>query len=239
MAAQAGVRHSIKNPKDYMNSNVNGFFNILEASKIIKLNHLIYASSSSVYGDSKRFPLKEITNTDKPKSFYAATKKINEIMAYSYSVINKLPTTGLRFFTVYGNYGRPDMSLFLFTKAILEDRKINLHNFGNHIRDFTHVIDTVTYIAYLLDKPIKKGIPYQILNIGSERPKSLKYFLKIIEKKLSKKAKINFLDFQIGDVYKTYADNSLVKKITKYRPKIYIEKGINDFIEWYKNYYIK
>ena len=205
LAAQAGVRYSIKKPDVYLNSNVFGFFNILECCKKNKTKHLLFASTSSVYGSNKNFPLKEKSNTDQPLSFYAATKKCNEIMAHSYSNIYRLPCTGLRFFTVYGPLGRPDMVLFKFTKAILENKKINLFNYGNHIRDFSYIDDVVNSIEKLIKKPPKSKIPYEIYNIGNNNPQHLKKFLKILEKKLTIKAKVKFQPLQLGDIHKTYA----------------------------------
>ncbi len=237
LAAQAGVRHSISNPQTYVDSNIVGFFNILEQSKRLKIKHLIFASTSSVYGGSKKFPLKEKYNTDGPLSFYAATKKSNEVMSHSYSHIFKMPITALRFFTVYGPYGRPDMALFKFADAIIKNKKIDLFNKGKHYRDFTYVDDIVSGIIGLINKPSQKEIPFQIFNIGSSKPHYLKKFLEIIERKLNKKAKINFKPFQLGDVYKTHADVSALKKKIGYKPKTSLEKGIYNFINWYRNYY--
>lgn len=237
LAAQAGVRYSIKNPETYFKNNLEGFFNILELSKINKIKHLIFASTSSVYGNNSQFPLKENMNTDKPLSFYAATKKSNEVMAYSYANIYKLPTTGLRFFTVYGPFGRPDMSLFKFTKAILENKKINLFNSGDHIRDFTYVDDIVEGITGLISKPSNNAVPYNCFNIGGGKPNKLKIFLNFIENNLSKKAKIKNLPLQMGDVKKTHASIKLLRNYTSYKPKTGIKKGIKSFIDWYKDYY--
>ncbi len=235
LAAQAGVRYSIDNPSIYLDSNINGFFNILEASQKNKIKHLIYASTSSVYGDNNLFPLKEDFNTDKPLSFYAATKKCNEIMAYSFSNIYKLPSTGLRFFTVYGPYGRPDMSLYKFTKNIKTNKNVYLYNKGNHLRDFTYIDDLTDYIFKLINKIPKKRVPYEIYNIGSGKPKHLKYFLNVIEKTLQKKAKVKYLGMQKGDVHKTHADvfkiNNKVGKIKTTN----FDSGIKKFIEWFKN----
>ena len=237
LAAQAGVRHSIKEPRSYLTTNINGFFNILDNCRIFKIKHLLYASTSSVYGDNKKFPLQEDYDTDKPASFYAATKKSNEILAYSYSSIYGLKTTGLRFFTVYGPFGRPDMALFKFTKNISQGKKVELFNRGNHIRDFTYVDDVVGYIGSLINKPSKKKVPYQVFNVGSNNPKSLKYFLRIIERNLNKVSKKKYLPFQKGDVHKTHADIALIKKYTKLSPKFSIERGIKYFIEWYSKHY--
>ena len=203
LAAQAGVRYSINHPEKYVSSNLVGFFNVLEVARLFKVKHLIFASTSSVYGDNKKFPLKENYDTDKPLSFYAATKKSNEVMAHAYSNIYKLPCTGLRFFTVYGPMGRPDMSLFKFSNAMIKNKKIELYNKGNHYRDFTYVDDIVISISKLLTNPSNSQIPYDIFNIGSSKPYYLKKFLSLIEENLSKKAKIKFLKIQQGDVHKT------------------------------------
>ena len=237
LAAQAGVRYSIKNPKIYFKSNLEGFFNILEVSRHNKIKHLVFASTSSVYGDTKKFPLNENNRTDHPLSFYAATKKSNEIMAHSYSYIYKLPCTGVRFFTVYGPFGRPDMALFKFTKNIINNQSIELFNNGNHLRDFTYVDDIVDGIYSLIKRHSKKNIPYEIFNIGNGNPKKLKDYLKFIEKKLNSKAKVKKLPLQIGDIFKTHSDIKKLKKYTNYKPKTNIEVGISKFIEWYKDYY--
>ena len=237
LAAQAGVRYSIMNPETFFKSNLEGFFNILELSKENKIKHLIFASTSSVYGNKKKFPLKEFMNTDKPLSFYAATKKSNEVMAYSYSHIYNIPSTALRFFTVYGPFGRPDMSLFKFAKKILKNEEVPLFNHGDHIRDFTYIDDIVEGIFLILNKPSKDKIPYNCFNIGNGIPYKLKIFLKLIEKNLEKKAKIKNLPLQLGDVRKTHSDISLFKKFSKYQPKTNIKKGIHEFINWYKKHY--
>ena len=237
LAAQAGVRYSIKNPRIYFKSNLEGFFNILEISRHNNIKHLIYASTSSVYGDSKKFPLSEINRTDQPLSFYAATKKSNEVMAHSYSYIYKLPCTGVRFFTVYGPFGRPDMALFKFTKNILNNHPIELYNKGNHFRDFTYVDDIVDGIYSLIKKQSKKSIPYEIFNIGNGTPKKLLDYLKHIEKNLNKISKTKKLPLQTGDIVKTHSNINKLKKYTGYKPKTNIKIGINRFIEWYKDYY--
>ena len=237
LAAQAGVRHSFKNPKSYLVNNIDGFFSILETSRKNNIKHLIFASTSSVYGDSKKFPNKEDDNTDKPLSFYAASKKSNEVMAYSYSNIYKIPITALRFFTVYGPMGRPDMSLFKFTKSIINSKKIDLYNYGIHERDFTYIEDVTISINKLLKKPSKMKIPYNCFNIGSNRPKKLNYFIQLIEKNLNFKAKKNFLPMQLGDVYKTHADNKKLNKYINFKPKVSIDSGIKNFIKWFLNYY--
>ena len=237
LAAQAGVRYSIKNPRIYFKSNLEGFFNILEISRHNNIKHLIYASTSSVYGDSKKFPLSEINRTDQPLSFYAATKKSNEVMAHSYSYIYKLPCTGVRFFTVYGPFGRPDMALFKFTKNILNNHPIELYNNGNHFRDFTYVDDIVDGIYSLIKKESKKSIPYEIFNIGNGTPKKLLDYLKHIEKNLNKISKTKKLPLQTGDIVKTHSNINKLKKYTGYKPKTNIKIGISRFIEWYKEYY--
>tara|TARA_Y100000741_G_scaffold251050_1_gene193068 strand:+ start:116 stop:1090 length:975 start_codon:yes stop_codon:yes gene_type:complete len=240
LAAQAGVRNSIQYPEQYFESNIKGFFNVLESCKKLKVKHLIFASTSSVYGDSKKFPLKENANTDKPLSFYAASKKSNEVMAYSYSYIYKLPITGLRFFTVYGPMGRPDMSLFKFVKNILENKKISLFNKGNHIRDFTYVDDVVNYIEkiiYIIPK--NKIAPFEIYNIASNKPKALKSFISLIEKNLLIKSKKIYKGLQKGDVHKTHGDNKKIVQLTKVKTITNIEKGIKKFIDWYRSYEIK
>ena len=237
LAAQAGVRYSIKKPKTYFKSNMEGFFNILEVSKNNNIKHLIYASTSSVYGNTKKFPLSESDNTDHPLSFYAATKKSNEIMAHSYSYIYKLPCTGVRFFTVYGPFGRPDMALFKFTKNIIKNRSVELFNKGKHLRDFTYVDDIVEGVFSLIKKQSKKSIPYEIFNIGNGNPKKLIDYLKYIEKNLNRSSSIKKLPLQIGDIIKTHSDIKKLKKFTGYNPKTNINIGVNKFIEWYKDYY--
>jgi len=237
LAAQAGVRYSIKFPESFVQSNLVGFFNILEVAKKNKINHLIFASTSSVYGNNDEFPSNENLKTDKPLSFYAATKISNELMAYSYSNIHKLPCTALRFFTVYGPYGRPDMSLFKFTKSILSNKKINLFNKGKHDRDFTYIEDIVAGIFLLIKKPSKNKIPYNCFNLGNGNSKKLTFFLKVIESNLLKKAKINYLSLQKGDVRKSHADIGKIKKFVNYLPRTDVNKGIKKFVDWYKKYH--
>ena len=236
LAAQAGVRHSINHPEEYFKNNMTGFFNILESSRKNKIHHLIFASTSSVYGDSKKFPLNEDFDTNHPLSFYAATKKSNEVMAYSYSNIYKLKCTGLRFFTVYGEYGRPDMSLYKFTKSIISNQHINLFNKGNHIRDFTYIDDVVNMIGRVINKPSKKNVPYQIFNVCSQQPNKLIYFLNLIEKNIGKKAKILKKPLQKGDVYKTHGSIKKISKIINYKPRTSIEDGIKNFVSWFRKY---
>jgi len=237
LAAQAGVRYSIENPETYIKNNILGFFNIIELSRKINVKHFIYASTSSVYGSTKKYPLKESFNSDQPLSLYAATKKSNEVIAHSYSNIYEIPTTGIRFFTVYGPFGRPDMSLFKFTKSILENKKINLYNFGNHYRDFTNVEDVSKIIFKLLTKKSKSAIPYQIINVGNDNPTHLKKFVSIIEDNLGKKAIIKLLPLQMGDIFKTHANIEKLKSLIRYKPKVKIAEGIKKFILWYKDYY--
>tara|TARA_Y100000590_G_C15741235_1_gene1020333 strand:- start:2379 stop:3353 length:975 start_codon:yes stop_codon:yes gene_type:complete len=236
LAAQAGVRYSLIDRNKYLKNNIIGFFNILESCKELKIKHLIFASTSSVYGNNKKFPYRETDNTDKPLSFYAATKKSNEVMAYSYSNLYKIPCTGLRFFTVYGPYGRPDMSLFKFTQAILKSKKIELYNKGKHFRDFTYIDDVVEGISKLLTKPPIKKIPYSIYNLGNGKPTSLKLFVKIIENSIGKKTKIALKPFQTGDVYKTHANINSLKRLINFNPKTNVNVGIKKFIYWYKKY---
>ena len=237
LAAQAGVRYSIENPKTYFKNNLEVFFNVIEASKNNKIKHLIFASTSSVYGENNNFPLNENANTDKPLSFYAATKKSNEILAYSYSNIYQLPCTALRFFTVYGPYGRPDMALFKFTKNILENREIELFNNGNHSRDFTYIDDIVSGIISIIKKPKKSKIPFNIFNIGRGNSQKLKFYLNFIEKKLNKKANVKNLPLQLGDIKKTHSDISSLQNFSNYKPGTDIEEGISEFVDWYISYY--
>jgi len=239
LAAQAGVRYSIYDPSSYLNNNIIGFFHILQISRIFKINHLLFASTSSVYGSNKKFPLTENHNTDKPLSFYAATKKTNEVMAHAFSNIYKIPCTALRFFTVYGPYGRPDMSLFKFTEAIFKSKKIELFNRGDHIRDFTYIDDVIISVEKLINKPPKNVIPYDVFNIGSARPKHLKFFLKTIEKTLGKKTNIKLMNLQKGDVYKTHANVNKLSRFINYKPEISLNRGIKNFIEWYIKFYKK
>lgn len=238
LAAQAGVLYSIKNPETYLKNNIEGFFNILSASKKFNIKHLIFASTSSVYGPANIFPLKENDNTDKPLSFYAATKKSNEVMAHSFSNVYKLPCTGLRFFTVYGPMGRPDMALFKFTRAILDKKKMYLNNNGNHVRDFTYIDDIVSGIIKLINIPPKKKIPFEIFNIGNSSPKKLKSFLFEIENYLGIKAKIKYRALQVGDIYKTHASVDKLKIKTGYKASTEIRAGIKKFIDWYKEYFV-
>jgi UDP-glucuronate 4-epimerase len=251
LAAQAGVRYSLVNPFAYIESNVTGFLNILEACRHIRPEHLIYASSSSVYGANKRIPFSVHDNVDHPLALYAVTKKANELMAHSYANLYHIPVTGLRFFTVYGPYGRPDMALFLFTKAILSGQPIDVFNFGRMKRDFTYVDDIIEGVVRLLPKvpvanqswdglhpdPAISFAPYQLFNIGNNRPIELMDFIRAIEDKLKRKAIINLLPIQDGDVPETSADIRDLEEVTGFRPTTSIDKGIENFISWYKEYY--
>ncbi len=242
LAAQAGVRFSIYNPRVYFKSNIEGFFNMINLSLEKKIKHFIFASSSSVYGDQKKFPLKENFNTDMPKSFYAATKKSNEIMAHSYSSIYGMKNTALRLFTLYGSYGRPDMAIFKFTNSISKNKKIELFNNGNHFRDFTHVDTFLLFIEKLILKPSKKKVPFNIFNIGNGKSEKLSKFINLIEKNLKKKSKIIKKPLQRGDVLKTHSSISKISKYLFLKNKLIsknILKGIKEYVDWYKNYYLK
>ena len=233
LAAQAGVRYSIEYPEKYFESNIEGFFNIINISRKYKIKHFLYASTSSVYGVQNEFPLKENYNTDKPLSFYAASKKCNEVIAYSYSNIYQIPTTGLRFFTVYGPYGRPDMALFKFAELIRKNLNIKLFNYGNHERDFTYIDDIIEGISKIINKPSSKKIPYEIFNIGGNKSYKLKYFISMIESNLGRKAKFVKLPLQKGDVRKTHASTIKIDKLINKKKYIKLEKGIKYFFDWY------
>ncbi len=237
LAAQAGVRYSIENPKAYIQSNIVGFLNILEACRHNKIKHLVYASSSSVYGNSKKMPLSTTDSVDNPISLYAATKKSNELMAYTYSHLYSIPTTGLRFFTVYGPWGRPDMAYFSFTKSIREKKPIKIFNYGDLYRDFTYIDDIVEGIVKVLHKITENTPPYAVYNIGNSSPVKLMDFIETIEKALGKEAVKEFHAMQPGDVYKTYADVSELEKRFGYAPGTPLEKGIGKFVDWYKSYF--
>ncbi len=251
LAAQAGVRYSLTNPYVYVDSNIVGFINLLECCRHNSIEHLAYASSSSVYGLNESQPFSTHDNVDHPISLYAASKKSNELMAHTYSHLFNLPTTGLRFFTVYGPWGRPDMALFLFTKAILEDRAIDVYNYGDMQRDFTYIDDIVEGVVRVIDNPPKGNLnwsgknpdpssskaPYKIYNIGNNAPVGLMDFIEEIEKKIGKKAKKNFLPLQPGDVKSTYADVSDLIEDLGYKPQTPIREGISNFIDWYLDYY--
>jgi len=237
LAAQAGVRFSIKNPDQYYQSNIKGFYNILDLSKQFKINHLFFASSSSVYGDSTDLPSKETSNTDRPISFYAATKKTNEVMAYAYSAIYKLPTTALRFFTVYGPYGRPDMSLYKFFDNIIKGKSIDVFNHGKHERDFTYIDDVVKILVKIKDTIPKGDTPYQCLNIANSKPVKIIDYIKLISKVLKKNVKIKYLGLQKGDVKITYASNKVIKKkVGKFR-STKLEEGLKKYHQWFLKYY--
>ena len=251
LAAQAGVRYSIENPLTYINSNIVGFAHILENCRHHKVEHLVYASSSSVYGANTKMPFSEHDSVNHPLSVYAASKKSNELMAHTYSYLYQLPTTGLRFFTVYGPWGRPDMALFKFTKNILEGKQIDVFNHGKHTRDFTYIDDIVEGIIKTLDNPATSNAnwnsnqpdpatskaPWCIYNIGNNKPVQLMDYINALEKTIGKKAKINFLPLQLGDVPDTYADIDNLKIKFNYKPSTSVIKGVFNFVKWYKDYY--
>lgn len=239
LAAQAGVRYSLKNPHEYIQSNIVGFMNILECCRHHDIKALVYASSSSVYGLNKEQPFSTKHNVDNPVSLYAATKKSNELMAHTYSHLYNLATTGLRFFTVYGPWGRPDMAPFLFTRAILKDEPINVFNNGKMERDFTYIDDITEGVMRVIDHPAAGETPYKIYNIGNNAPVKLMDFIKTLEQKLGKSAQKNMMEMQPGDVYSTYADISELIKDMDYKPKTPLKKGISEFIDWYKSFYLK
>lgn len=251
LAAQAGVRYSIENPHAYADSNLVGHLNILEGCRQTKVKHLVYASSSSVYGLNAKTPFATSDSVDHPVSLYAATKKANELMAHSYSHLYDMPTTGLRFFTVYGSWGRPDMAPFIFTKKILEGETIDINNNGDMWRDFTHVDDIVEGVIRIADviptrndvwtvetgTPASSSAPYAVYNIGHGSPINLMDFVKAIEDELGIVAKKNFREMQPGDVYQTYADTQDLFAVTGYQPKVGVKEGVAEFVAWYRNYY--
>ena len=251
LAAQAGVRYSLQNPHAYIDSNIVGFMNVLEACRHTQVQHLVYASSSSVYGGNTNMPFSEHDSVDHPVSLYAATKKANELMAHTYSHLYGLPTTGLRFFTVYGPWGRPDMALFLFTKAILEGRPIDVFNYGQMQRDFTFVDDIVEGVVRALDRvacpnpaydpaladPATSNAPYRVFNIGNNKPVPLLDFIACIEEALGRKAEKNLLPLQDGDVPATYANTDALNDWVGFVPGTPIEQGIARFVAWYRDYY--
>lgn len=240
LAAQAGVRYSIDNPKAYMESNMMGFFTMLEACRKYSVEHLLFASSSSVYGNQQKTPFATTDNVGHPISLYAATKKSNELMAYTYSHLYGIPATGLRFFTVYGPYGRPDMAYFKFTNKICQDTPIQIYNQGDMYRDFTYVDDIVTGIERMLCNPPKNnewGDAYKVYNIGNNKPEKLMHFIEVLEEQLGKKAIKEFLPMQPGDVYQTYADVTELENDFDFRPVTSIEDGLSRFVAWYKEYY--
>ncbi len=236
LAAQAGVRYSIENPYAYIESNIVGFLNILEASRINKIKHLIYASSSSVYGGNTKTPFEETDRVDNQVSIYAATKKSNELMANVYSKLYSLPTTGLRFFTVYGPWGRPDMSPFLFMNAIFNNRPIKVFNNGDMLRDFTYIDDIIEGVTRIIDIIPQKEVPACVYNIGNQTPTRLMDYIECIERATGKEAQKDFLPMQPGDVYQTYADSSALAAATGFTPNTTLQEGINQTVEWYRNY---
>ena len=233
MAAQAGVRYSLENPFAYQRSNLEGFLNIIHLSQEHKVENFVYASSSSVYGSNKKVPFSVQDRVDNPISLYAATKKANELVAHTYSHLYSLPCSGLRLFTVYGPWGRPDMALFIFTKAITKKQPIEVYNFGKMRRDFTYIDDIVQGVLASMDRPV----PYAIYNLGNSRAVDLLYFIECIEKELGKKAEKKMLPMQPGDVVETYADISESERDLGFQPATRIEEGIASFINWYKSYY--
>ena len=252
LAAQAGVRYSIANPRKYIESNVMGFFNVLEACRFHSVRHLVYASSSSVYGLNAKVPFNESDHTAHQVSLYAASKKSNEAMAHSYSHLYGIPMSGLRFFTVYGPWGRPDMAMFLFTKAVLNGQPIKVFNEGDLYRDFTYIDDIVAGIAGTAERPpwpnseefdneqpnpAYSSAPYRILNIGNSEPVKVLDFIIAIEEVTGKKAQLNFMGMQPGDVKTTYADTSRLKALTQYKPATPIKEGVKKFVDWYVDYY--
>ena len=253
LAAQAGVRYSLTNPHAYIESNVLGFMNMLEASRANRIEHLVYASSSSVYGANTKMPFSVHQNVDHPLSMYAATKKANELMAHTYSSLHGLPTTGLRFFTVYGPWGRPDMALFSFTRNILEGKPIDVYNYGNHRRDFTYVDDIVQGVVRAMEKvaapdpkwsgedpdPGTSRVPYRLYNIGNNTPVELMKYIEVIEEALGRKAQKNLLPMQPGDVPDTFADVDDLARDVGYRPATPVEEGVKRFVAWYLDYYGK
>jgi len=251
LAAQAGVRYSIENPRAYIDSNIVGTLNVLEGCRHHPVEHLVYASSSSVYGSNTAMPFSVHDNVDHPLSLYAASKKANELMAHTYSNLYDIPTTGLRFFTVYGPYGRPDMALFYFTKSILAGEPIDVFNYGKHRRDFTYIDDIVEGILRTLDHiatpapewdsgnpdPGTSSAPYRIYNIGNSKPVELMHYIHVIEECLGKKAEMNLLPLQPGDVPDTYADVQALVTDTGYQPDTSVDEGVSRFIKWYLDYY--
>ena len=237
LAAQVGVRYSIENPQAYIDSNINGFLNILECCRYYNVKRLVYASSSSVYGNTDKIPFEETTNVDFPISLYAATKKSNELMAHTYSHLYKIETIGLRFFTVYGPWGRPDMAMFLFTDAILKNKPIHVYNNGNLARDFTYIDDIVQGVVISLLKDSKNTNLYKLYNIGNGKPVQLLNFIESLEKVLDIPAIKKMLPMQAGDVHQTFADTSSLENDYNYKPQITIYKGIKEFVLWYKSFY--
>ena len=251
LAAQAGVRYSIKNPIAYINSNIVGFINILENCRNYSVEHLVYASTSSIYGGNTKMPFSEHDSANHPLSIYAASKKSNELMAHSYSYLYQLPTTGLRFFTVYGPWGRPDMALFKFTKAILEEKPIDVFNNGKHTRDFTYIDDIIEGVIKTIDIPATINVdwkseipdpasskaPWRVYNIGNSNPVKLMDYISALETILEKKAKINYLPLQPGDVPDTFANVDNLESKFNYKPSTSVMEGVSSFVKWYRDYY--
>lgn len=237
LAAQAGVRYSLENPEAYIDSNINGFLNILECCRNHNVKRLVYASSSSIYGNSDEVPFTETANVDKPISLYAATKKSNELMAYTYSHLYGIETIGLRFFTVYGPWGRPDMAMFLFTDAIVNNRPIKVFNNGDLSRDFTYIDDIIAGVVATLSEDSKETLLYKLYNIGNSTPVQLIDFIKSIENNLGLVAEKEMLSMQAGDVNQTWADVSRLQKDYNYKPNTSVNQGVEAFIDWYKIYY--
>ncbi|MBS0200502.1 MAG: NAD-dependent epimerase [Proteobacteria bacterium] len=251
LAAQAGVRYSLENPRAYIDANIVGFLNILEACRHIGCEHLVYASSSSVYGANRKLPFAVEDSVDHPVSLYAASKKANELMAHTYSHLYNIPTTGLRFFTVYGPWGRPDMALFLFTRKILAGEPIEVFNNGRHSRDFTYIDDIVEGVIRTLDRvpgpdpaydplqptPASSTAPYRVYNIGNSQPVELLRYIEVLEDALGRKAEMRMLPLQPGDVPDTFADVTALQRDTGYTPATPIETGVRNFVEWYRDYY--
>jgi len=251
LAAQAGVRYSLENPHAYVDTNLVGFTNILEGSRHNGVEHLVYASSSSVYGSNTRMPFSVHDNVDHPVSLYAASKKANELMAHTYSHLYRIPTTGLRFFTVYGPWGRPDMALFLFTRNILAGKPIDVFNYGNHRRDFTYIDDIVEGVVRVLDRipepnpdwngdepdSASSNAPYRLYNIGNNQPVELMHYIEVLENCLGMQAEKNLLPLQPGDVPDTYADVTDLVRDVGYKPDMSVEQGVANFVAWYRDYY--
>ena len=243
LAAQAGVRYSLENPHAYINSNIVAFTNVLEACRAIKPQHLVYASSSSVYGGNTKLPFSETDNVDHPISLYAATKKANELMAHTYSHLYNIPSTGLRFFTVYGPWGRPDMAPFLFADAIFKDKPIQVFNHGDMMRDFTYIDDIVEGVVRVLDKAATPALgannhaPFRLFNIGNNSPEKLLDFIEIMENALGKTTQKEFLPMQAGDVKATYADTSQLEAWVGFKPNTDLQAGVEKFVRWYRDYY--
>lgn len=246
LAAQAGVRYSLENPYAYINSNIVAFTNVLEACRAIQPQHLVYASSSSVYGGNTKLPFVETDNVDHPVSLYAATKKANELMAHTYSHLYNIPTTGLRFFTVYGPWGRPDMAPFLFADAIIKGKPIKVFNHGDMMRDFTYIDDIVEGVIRVMDKPATSDInareasthaPYRLFNIGNNSPEKLLDFIALLEQSIGKKAQKEFLAMQPGDVKSTYADTTALNEWVGFKPNTSLQTGVEKFVSWYRDYY--